>query len=135
VIVALAGGTMFALAVIPAPGTSRSDRLFAIAGAAIVYAAFGDWVRTQAPLLEEVWFRAIGHPWGAVPAVAPEWSGPILWVVAGVGLAAATVAALRPTGRTPVEGNASGGGLAVTDGGHPVAAPAFGAASRSAADA
>jgi putative copper export protein/cytochrome c oxidase assembly factor CtaG len=95
VLVALAAGTVFALAVIPGPGVSRSDRLFAIGGAAIVYGAFGTWIKAQAPLLEEVWFRALGHPWGATEAVAPEWGGPLLWIFAGVGLAAAMIVAVR----------------------------------------
>ncbi|MFD3443091.1 cytochrome c oxidase assembly protein [Microbacteriaceae bacterium 4G12] len=90
VITALAAGTVFALTVMPATGLSRADRLFAITGAAIVLGAYGTWIRAQAPVLEEVWFRAVGNPWGDAPAVAPEWAGPLLWTIAGLGLAAAT---------------------------------------------
>jgi putative copper export protein/cytochrome c oxidase assembly factor CtaG len=97
VIAALAGGTVFALAVVPGSGLSRGDRFFAVVGAAIVYGAFGAYIRGQAQLLEEVWFRAIGHPWGNAPAVAPEWAGPLLWVFAAVGLTSCTVVILRRT--------------------------------------
>ncbi|WP_108249532.1 cytochrome c oxidase assembly protein [Planctomonas deserti] len=101
VIAALAAGTVFALAVVPAAGLSRGDRLFAITGAAIVIGAFGAWIRAQAPGLEEVWFRAVGNPWGDAPAVAPEWAGPLLWSIAGLGLAAAAVLVTRRSGAEP----------------------------------
>lgn len=124
VIAALAAGTVFALTVMPATGLSRGDRLFAITGTAIVLGAYGAWIRAQATVLEEVWFRAVGTPWGDAPAVAPEWAGPLLWTTAGLGLAAATALVARGS-------NTGSSGAAV-----PVApAPALGAVAASRVDA
>ncbi len=125
VFVALAAGIVFASAVVPAAGLPRGDRFFALAGAAIVFGAYGAWVRAQAPLLEEVWFRAVGNPWGDAPSVAPEWSGPLLWGIAGAGLAvAAALVARRGGGVDP-------GGVPVTT----AVVPAFAVATESRADA
>jgi putative copper resistance protein D len=138
VITALAGGIVFALAVVPGSGLSRGDRLFAVGGAAIVFGAFGAYIRAQAHLLEEVWFRAIGHPWGNTTAVAPEWGGPLLWVLAGVGLAACTVVILRRTRPDAGGGHADAAHSAGAAVGAPAASipvPVLASAARPPADA
>ncbi len=102
-LVALVAGSMLAISVFGSASrgpASMSDALFAAGGTAVAFATFGGALLVRADALQDPWFRVNGDPWGDAVSAAPELAGPTLWLIGGVALGIAVVAAVTRSLRT-----------------------------------
>lgn len=88
-VLALLSGCVLVTSVTGTPVTGQGalpKRFAAVAGAALVYGMYGQAFTIQADALEQVWYRAVGQPWGAQPLLDAELAGPTMWFLGGISL-------------------------------------------------
>ena len=113
-VVALFAGCLLTASVLGKPAVSRrpskAARLAALAGTGVVYAVYGWALQSQASVLEVPWYNVAGHPWDGSVAAAPETAGPIMWILAAIGLGtcAVMVIAEKATASLPAAADKAG---------------------------